>query len=153
MKTIPLTQGKVAIVDDEDYEILKQFKWYAVKCDSTFYAQRKARSEHKRITTRMHREVINPPAGFFCDHKNGDGLDNRRDNLRIVTNAQNQMNKGIYKTSTTGVKGVIIDHGKYRASIKLNGRSKHLGMFKTVEEASAAYQKAAKELFGEYARA
>ena len=153
MKTIPLTQGKVAIVDDEDYERLNQFKWYAVKSDSTFYAQRHAWRENKRIIIRMHREVINPPAGFFCDHKNGNGVDNRRHNLRIVTNAQNQMNKGTYKTSTTGAKGVIVDHGKYKASIKLNGRSRHLGMFKTVEEASAAYQKAAKELFGEYARA
>jgi hypothetical protein len=153
MKTIPLTQGKVAIVDDEDYESLSQFKWYAVKCAKTFYALRKKPLSQLRIAIRMHREIINPPVGFFCDHINGNGLDNRRSNLRIVTNAQNQLNKGVYKTTATGKKGVIIDHGKYRASIKMNRRSKHLGMFKTAEEASAAYQKAAKELFGEYARA
>jgi len=159
MKTIPLTQGKVAIVDDEDYEILNQFKWYAERQGKTFYANRKAPLSQSRITTvmrreiRMHREIINPPTGFFCDHKNGDGLDNRRANLRIVTNGQNQLNNGKYKSNTTGAKGVFMDHGKYRAEIRKDGKRKYLGMFKTVEEASAAYQKAAKELFGEYARA
>ena len=88
IKLIPLTQGKFAIVDAEDYDRLSQYKWQAEKHKTTFYAKRK--SKYKSI--KMHREILKPSNGMICDHKNHNGLDNRRCNIRLCTHAQNQHN-------------------------------------------------------------
>src|SRR4030042_4552219 len=90
VKEIQLTQGKVALVDDEDYNWLIKYKWCANKVETRWYAI--AHIPHKG-TIRMHQFLLNPEKGMKCDNINGNGLDNRRCNLRIVTNAQNSMNK------------------------------------------------------------
>ena len=150
-KEIPLTQGKVAIVDDEDYERLKGYSWQYNR--KRGYAQRIAEKNGKRAAVYLHREIMQPPPGMQVDHINGDKLDNRRNNLRIVTNQQNQYNsksrKGISK-----YKGVSWHKtaGKWRAYIGVDGKFKHLGLFTDEKEAALAYDRAARELFGEYAK-
>jgi len=149
MKTIPLKRGKFTIVDDGDYDYLSQFRWYCIKDGNIFYARR----NNSGTTVFMHREILSPLIGFHTDHINGDGLDNRRENLRIVTNQQNQMNRGAQKNNKLSVKGVSFHKRakKYQAQISVNGKVVALGYFKTVEEASLEYQKAASIHFGKYA--
>ena len=149
MKEIEMTQGKVAIVDDDDFEYLSQWKWYVNYNQRGLpYAMRGAKPK-----VRMHRIVSKTPLGLFTDHINGDTLDNRKSNLRIVTSAENSMNRKPYKSNKFGLKGISISEGKYiHARIKLDGKNIHLGTFDTIEEAAAAYNKAALELFGEFAR-
>ena len=151
MKTIQLTQGKVAIVDDKDFEALNAHKWLASKNGYRFYAQRKFMNGCKWKTIMMHRVIMNAPDGFEIDHINGDGLDNRRDNLRVATRAQNSVNAGSHRDSKLGIRGVSPERGKYRASIRIDGKNKHLGRFHNVGDAIAAYQSAAKEHHGEFA--
>ena len=145
MKTISLTQNKKAIVNDIDFEKINKFKWYAHKDGNTFYAIRHAPTINgKRPLIRMHHEVAGkPPKGFVSDHKNGNGLDNRRENLRFVTirqNGQNQKNR----KSTSKYPGVYWDseHEKWRAGIRINGKTKSLGRFKDEEKAFNAYMEA-----------
>ena len=90
---------------------------------------------------------------LFVDHINGNPSDHRISNLRIATNAQNQANQKLRKDSSTGLKGVRVSAGKYRASIVQNSKKIHLGYFDSAEDAHAAYCKAASELFGQFARA
>ena len=111
MKKITLTQGKETIVDDDDYEILMEHKWYAHKSSrkkDKFYAERMAPvdSNGKQKIIHIHRVIINAPKGMQVDHINGNPLDNRRENLRICTNQQNGMNRGKPKDNTSGYKGV-----------------------------------------------
>jgi hypothetical protein len=91
MKTIDLTNGMSALVDDDDYAAISQFRWRGVRDGKTFYAVRTARIDGKVVCVRMHRAIMEFPE-CFVDHKNRNGLDNRRSNLRLATNAQNQMN-------------------------------------------------------------
>lgn len=100
----------------------------------------------------IHRLVTRAVNGQVVDHINGDGLDNRRCNLRIVTPSQNHQNRKVKRTSTTGIKGVELrPSGKYRVNITVNGKRKHLGLFKTIAEAMAVRKNAECELFGSYA--
>lgn len=156
MKQIPLTQGKFAIVDDEDYEWLNQWKWYARKHRNTFYAIRNTNqqsSERKHV--RMHRLILGlrKGDGKTSDHKNGNGLDNRRKNLRICTKSQNSQNRLPLKNTSSKFKGVYWDKkGKiWRAGIQKNSKRIYLGCFKSEIEAAKAYDRKAKELFGEFA--
>lgn len=142
MKEIPLTQGKVALVDDEDYEYLNQFKWYAVKSRLTYYAYRNIRVRsgyggQKQI--RMHSEVISIPSVMQYDHIDGNGLNNTRNNLRSVTPRGNAQNLHIPKSSKyPGVSW--FDRDKcWRAKINIGNWQKHLGYFKTEEEAYERY--------------
>ena len=155
MKEIPLTQGKVALVDDDDFEWLSQFKWYAVKFGRTFYAVRQApRVNGKQRTIWMHREVLGlKPGDPRVDHRDGDGLNNQRMNLREATHRQNMMNsRG--RSGSSRFKGVDWDKRakKWRARISVNGKKKHLGYFIDEEEAARAYDEKAKKIFGEFAR-
>lgn len=152
MKTIQLTQGKETIVDDEDYEMLMQWKWYF----NNGYAKRTTGKRTKSInqkTIYMHRVIMNSPHGMVTDHINMDKLDNRRSNLRICNGHQNSCNQGKPISNTSGFKGVSLIQGKYhRARLCVLGKEYHLGLFQTKEAAYEAYCKAAPILHGEFAR-
>ncbi len=141
MKKIKLTQNKVALVDDEDYEYLNQFKWCAHKDTKTYYAKRWVNT-NTMIT--MHHEIIGyPPVGFETDHKSGNGLNNQRYNLRNVTHRQNCQNKkNIIKASRYPGVSWHNQTKKWRARIWINVASKHLGLFFTEIEAFNAYRNA-----------
>jgi len=158
MKTIPLTQGLVAIVDDEDYPELSKYKWCAARFHNrgTYYALRSDRSTGKNLQVCMHRQILglehgDPRQG---DHVNRNGLDNRRENLRIATNAENGRNRPVQANNTTGLKGVGWNkqHRKYHAQIKVDGKKIHLGLFASPIAAARAYDAAARKYFGEFAR-
>lgn len=147
-KKIPLTQGQFAIVSPADYDMLSKIKWQAIKkrVDGPYYA--------KSSKGYMHRMVLDMSGyeTFQVDHKNGNCLDNRRDNLRICTNAENARNRHAVNTAS-GEKGVTWDWRtkSWKAQIMLNYKNIHLGRFVQKEHAAAAYQEAAKRFFGQFA--
>ena len=149
MKKIELTQNECALVDDEDYEELNQYSWYAEKGRYTYYA---ARTDKLKKKIRMHRVIMNPLFHLQVDHINRDGLDNRRKNLRICTHQQNQCNRKLSKNNSSGIRGVCWDkfRKKWKAKIKINNKTKYLGRFKDKLEAKEVYTKAAKEYFGAF---
>lgn len=154
MKTIELTQGKVALVDDEDYDFLSKYKWKAHKSRGSrtcFYADRdfgSTRSDRKTVS--MHSLILGVVDGKEIDHIDGDGLNNRKSNLRHCSRAENCRN-----VRRGSIKGVHIDKRKllrkYMAKITSNGKTTFLGMFSTAAEAGMAYNEAAKKLHGEFA--
>lgn len=157
MKTIPLTHGKVAIVDSEDYKWLSQFKWRAQKSGKrpdSFYAVRNVTIEKRRTTIQMHRQIMHPPEGLEIDHKNNNGLDNRRCNLRFCTRSQNMANSRGHTRRFSSFKGVSFhkEYKKWRVRITHNGKNLHVGFFRSEVRAAKAYDDKAKELFGEFAR-
>lgn len=150
MKLIPLNLGKFAQVDDEDYDYLMQFKWYYNKG----YATRTVDNHKNQKTIRMHRVIINTPIGMQTDHIDGDKLNNCRSNLRICTSSQNKQNCKIHRNNTSGFKGVSWDgrkNRKWQAYISVSGRKISLGYYENPSDAAQAYDKAAKERFGEFA--
>lgn len=150
MKEIKLTQGKVALVDDEDFEWINQWKWYAQKRNNGLTA---ARRDGKKIVS-MHRVIMGvTDCNLFIDHKNHDILDNRRDNLRICTKAQNNCNIRSHRGSTSKYLGVCWCRRsrKWISSIKSNGIIYKLGYFKSEKEAAIAYNNKALKLHGEFA--
>ena len=159
-RLIPLTQGQFAKVDASDYDWLVQWKWCAAWSPRTesFYAVRSSSmKEGKRILLKMHRLILELGEGDkrFGDHGNLDTLDNRRENLRVATHAQNEQNKTKLSNNTSGFKGVSLDKtrgNRYGARIRNNGVSIHLGWRKTAEGAYALYCAASAELHGEFGR-
>lgn len=151
MKKIPLTKGKFAIVDDEDYELLSHWKWYV---NYHGYAERDTTSSGKTLHFKMHQVIMGHVDGKEIDHKNGDKLDNTRSNLRFCTHSQNLGNIGRSKHNKTGLKGVhwYTKYGCYRAQIRDKGKVRWLGNFKTAIEAHEAYTAAASKIHGEFAR-
>lgn len=149
--TIQLTKGKFARVDEEDFLFLSSRRWYAYQNTHAWYARNDAVGlMHREVARRAGLDIL----GLEVDHINGDGLDNRRKNLRAATKSQNRANqtrKVAGKTSK--YKGVSWsrDRRKWRADIKVDGKRKNLGRFDTQEEARDAYNKAAQEAFGEFA--
>ena len=154
MKEIPLTKGLVAIVDDEDYDFINQFKWCADDRGGYCRAMRGIHCGKKYTTQRMHRLLLNPPKGMEVDHINHNGLDNRRCNLRICTHAQNQHNQQKQRRrKLSQFKGVSLagTDVKWRAFIHLDSRFLSLGYFHSEIDAAKAYDEAAKKYHGEFA--
>lgn len=151
MKEIPLTQGKVALVDDEDYLELSKHKWYARKDGNTYYAERQNPRDpvtHKQTKILMHAIIVGTPKGMETDHINGYGLDNRRENLRIVTTRQNGQNRHHIKSSK--YPGVTWNKckGKWESQININGSVRHLGCFEIEIDAATTYRVACAVLIG-----
>jgi hypothetical protein len=148
MKIIPLTKGKAAFVDNKDFELVSSHKWKAVKRGYTYYA------ESTSAGPSMHRLIMDAKRGQLIDHKNGNGLDNRRRNLRFATQAQNVQNGRAHRDSTSKYRGVCWDLGrrKWSAQICFNHKKTKIGFFDNEIEAAKAYDLKAKELFGEFAR-
>ena len=156
MKEIELTQGQVALVDDEDFERINAYKWSAHWAAGTksFYATRNSPWVNgKRKSIKMHRSVTSSPDGVHVDHINHDTLDNRRGNLRVCTGGQNQANCRTRADNTSGFKGVCWHRGvrKWHAYLMVTSKRLHLGYFTTALEAAIAYDRAALEAFGEFA--
>lgn len=154
MKKIPLTKGLFALVDDDDFEWLNNYKWHAHKDDKTkdgYYAMRK--HPDRNSTQAMHRIImcISDPK-IKIDHRNGNRLDNQRHNLRICTHADNMKNVKLNSKNTSGFKGVVFrkDSGLWRARIGVNGKRITLGHFNTAEEAAIAYNEASDKFHGQY---
>ena len=154
-RRIPLTQGKFAIVDPEDYDGLIGHKWFAMRSRRGFYAIRMVTKKNgRRKKIRMHRQILNAPADKLVDHINHNGLDNRKANLRIVTNMQNSWNKrkqkGDYSSPYKGVSWAK-RIGKWHTEIYCNGSKIFIGYFDDQVSAAKAYDAMAAELYGEYA--
>ena len=155
MKEIPLTQGKTALVDDCDHEMLMQCKWYAVYSPLTrgWYAAVTVGKAPHRVNLLMHRVILGARPGVKVDHKNLDGLNNTRGNLRLCTTSQNKANAGLISSNTSGYKGVSQNHKSrsWTAYIYFQGAQIYLGSFCTPQIAAAAYDQAAVRYFGEFA--
>lgn len=154
MRKIKLTQGKYAIVDDKDYFNLNKYNWhYAIYGKEKGYAKRNNPNKTPALL-RMHRVIINAKKGQEVDHINGNTLDNRKNNLRIVTRSQNMMNTGLRITNKSGFKGVSWDKrwNNWVANVWKDGKEIYVGCFKNKKEAAKAYNNAAIKHHGEFAR-
>jgi hypothetical protein len=160
-RIVPLTRGHVAIVDDEDCERLSVMSWTYVhkhgsQIEGDGYATHYYRVGRKVHATSMHKFLMSPPAGMLVDHWNGNGLDNRRHNLRVCTHAENMRNRKMHRNNKTGFKGVTDESGKtlprFRSVITINKRQVGLGKFRTAMDAAIAYDNAARVFHGSFAR-
>lgn len=161
MKRIPLSRGMIATVDDEDYARIATNKWFAQQGARAWYAKREAK--HGRAAPShmvyMHREIVNAPPGSEVDHINGDGLDNRRSNLRVSTRRENARNLRKKPGCASRFKGVARTRGgRWRAYISdaeryANGKARQraLGSFDSEIDAARAYDAAARLSFGSFA--
>lgn len=147
-KVILLTNGKYALVDEEDYYEVRKFNWAAISSRNTFYAVKN--SKNNRI---MHRFIMGLERGDnrVIDHINHDGLDNRKANLRICTNDENVLNKKPSKNKRFKGAFYYAKNNSWTSSISYKGKCYRLGYFKTEEEAARAYDAKAKELHKEFA--
>lgn len=150
MKKIPLTQGKYALVDDEDFEYLSQWRWYWLNGYAT-KASARIGGKQKRIY--MHRIILKAKEKDMCDHKNANRCDNRKENLRLCNALQNSWNTKIAKNNTSGYKGVFWrkERDKWKVCLTANKQNIYIGSFVDKKEAAKAYNKAAIKYFGEFA--
>lgn len=151
-RLIPLTKGQIAIVDIEDYERFCRFAWHALwnPRGKTFYASRKDSANKSHY---MHREIMMAPVGVLVDHRDHNGLNNRRYNLRLASHSQNQFNHRTHAVNSSGTKGVhfVASRNKWAAYISAEGEHLFLGRYHSKREARRAYLKAAIILHGEFA--
>lgn len=153
MKRISLTQGQFAIVSDKDYKSLIVFKWHALKLKHGFVACRMEGLRPNRIRVYMHRQIMGA-IDLFVDHKNHNTLDNRRNNLRFATPAQNRHNsRPNNQPKSSRFLGVSFDQSQklFVAQISIDGRPTKVGRFKDEITAAIRYNKAAKKHYGEFA--
>jgi hypothetical protein len=145
IKTIPLTQGKSAIVDDDVFDAIGKYKWFAHKNKySAYYAQRSVTLQGKKnqSTDYLHWYVVGKPLnGLVVDHINGDTLDNRRENLRIVSKRGNSLNSKVHRNGKPIGARFMKGKNRWCSNIYINGRTKYIGCFKTAEEASNNYKR------------
>lgn len=148
-RVIPLTRGKFAIVDADNYHELAKFKWFTESAHNTFYAARKQNGK----SIKMHRQITNAPDHLVVDHIDHNGLNNRKSNLRLCTFAENAKNINSFAPNTSAYKGVHWHKNlkKWAAQITSDKRSHHLGYFESQLTAAKAYDNAAKKLHGEFA--
>lgn len=153
MKQIPLTRGLEAIVDDEWYPVLSKWNWYASGGEWGSYAVRDIGGRSAKQHIYMHRYILMAPGEWEVDHINGNKLDNREHNLRLVKPSWNRANKGPMPRNTSGYKGVAWDKSRscWVGHIQFQRKQYNLGRFTTKEEAARAYNEKAKELHGEAA--
>lgn len=156
VREIALKYGLVALIDDEDYDLVSAYQWYATTSERGHTQYAITRYGYGRggwKTLRMHALVMGTdPEGREIDHRNRDGLDNRRTNLRWATKAQRRWNQGVRRDSQSGFKGVHLLRGRYwTATIRQFGKQLHLGYFPDAESAARAYDQKARELHGEFA--
>lgn len=148
---ITLSQGKFSLIDEEDFERVNQYKWHLFKSSNKEYAATNMKINGKVKVIKLHRFLLNAPKGIEVDHKNGDGLDNRKINIRLCTDAENSHNRKISKNKS-GYKGVFIrPNGKCFAYISVNNKRIHLGEFTNPKDAARTYNKAALKYHGEFA--
>lgn len=151
MKEIQLTQGQVALVDDEDFEYLNQWRWCIrwSKNTQSYYAMR---TEYKPFqkTIYMHRVIVNTPKGLECDHINHDTLDNQKHNLRNITHSQNMMNRRTQSNNKLGVKGVFKYGSVFRAQVRKDGKIVFDKTFTALGDAIVAHDDAIKKYHGEF---
>lgn len=147
---VPLTQGYEAIIDAVDVSLVNGRNWCALVQPSGVYAV----SKGKKGLVRMHRIITHAPDGMQVDHVSGNGLDNRRSNLRLATASQNRCNTGLRSNNTSGIKGVTWDkyNRKWRAQIRWLGKVQYLGCYADKAEAQAAYAVASEKFHGEFRR-
>ncbi len=154
MKTIPLILNKRALVDDEDYNKLRQHKWYLSNIFNLFYAVRHTKCiKGERGLVYMHRQILKAKKGAMIDHCNHNGLDNQKHNLRFCTNSTNQANSKKATNNTSGYRGVgwHKQEEKWTVRIRVNGKLRHIGYFDNLIEAAKAYDNEAVKYFGEFA--
>ena len=146
---LQLTQNKWAVIDEQDWEKVKDHTWHTEIARKTFYATTSINGR----SVRMHRLIMDPGKGEIVDHRDGNGLNNRRSNLRVCNNSQNLRNRGLPASNKTGFKGVYKpkDRKKYTAQIKTDSKSLYLGSFSDPVDAAKAYDAAARAIFGEFA--
>lgn len=152
MKVIDLGCGMKSIIDDADFNLVSKYKW----CPrwSARAKQHYASAPVNGARVDMHRFLMDSPKGMCIDHINHDGLDNRRENLRICTNAENSRNRrGANRNSKSGIRGVYF-HKQAKtwfAEVRVNGKKVYLGSFKTPDEAAKVMPAALKKHFGSFA--
>jgi hypothetical protein len=158
---IPLSQGKVAFIDEADYPLIGHLKWSAAQASKGLWYAVRGQSSHPEFPSypqvKMHRVIMDAKIGEDIDHVDGDGLNNRRSNLRLCTPAENQHNRRGNKNSRSGFKGVCLTPNRreptgFGSYIWTGGRSIWLGTFRDPIEAAKKYDEAARELFGRFAR-
>jgi hypothetical protein len=146
MKEILLPKGRIALVDDEDFERLNRYKWYAHGSpNKPLYAVRTTKINGRMAMISMHSEIITIPPGLITDHIDLNSLNNQKSNLRAVTYRTSNRNTSRNK----GVVGVTRQGGKWQAQISIEGRNRYLGVFERIEDASAAHSVAEKCLIGD----
>ena len=151
---VTLTKGYEAIIDASDAHIVSGFDWQAKEYEHLVYATRTATVNGVRKELKMHRAILSPPIDMNVDHISGDGLDNRRSNLRQASHTQNMHNQRKSKNNTSGYKGVSFHKptGKWRPVIRVGGKMISLGLFFSPEDAANARSNAANTYHGDFAR-
>ena len=154
---VPLTQGKFAVIDSIDAERVLKFNWcaYFNPHNRNWYAKRKVRIDGKQVSIYLHRFILNAPPDKQVDHKDRDGLNDRRYNLRLADNSQNHQNMAMPSDNRSGFKGVSRQNSispRWVARLVHRGTRHHFGTFGSPEDAARAYDAGALRIFGEFAR-